>query len=101
MREKQWILLDNFKRKIYLKYEIKNLILKSIINNNYTKLIYKYYSSYNKSKITTTALISKQTNRCFKTGRKWGISKKTRYSRFVFRTESYNGNLPGYRRASW
>ena len=31
-RHKKWILLDNFKRKIFLKFIVKRLILKSIKN---------------------------------------------------------------------
>ena len=41
------------------------------------------------------------THRCAFSGRVWSVNRKTRYSRFLFRTESYDGNIPGCRRASW
>jgi small subunit ribosomal protein S14 len=99
--EKQLVLLDKFKRSIFIKYELKRLILKSGVKNNYIKNISKYYILYKKSKICRWSSIIQQTNRCFKSGRAWSVNKLTRYSRFVFRREAYSGNIPGFRRASW
>lgn len=101
MRQKQWNLIDNLKRKIFIKNELKTLLLKNVIKNNLIKNIYKYYAIFNKTKIKKSSSIIKQNNRCIRTGRQWSINKLTRYSRFVFRKESYIGNLPGFKRASW
>jgi len=101
MRSEQWILIDNFKRKIYIKYELKKILLKSMIKNNYLPVSRKYLILYRKTKLKRYSSITQQVNRCFKTGRQWSVNKLTRYSRFKFRTESYAGNLPGFSRASW
>jgi small subunit ribosomal protein S14 len=101
IRENRWKTLDNFKRKLFLKNELKKIILKSIINNTHLPISYRYFALYNKSKLLRLSSITQQKNKCVKTGRIWSTVKLTRYSRFLFRTESNNGNLPGFRRASW
>ena len=101
IREEQWKNLDNFKRKIFLKNELKRLILKSIIKNENLPNTYRYFALFNKNKLIRTSSHIQHQNRCVRTGRIWSISKLTQYSRFVFRTSSYNGNLPGFKRASW
>jgi len=101
MQEKQWILLDKLKRKFFIKYEIKKIILLSIKNNNNIPNYYKYYALYKKNKIIRWSNISQQTNRCIISGRGWSVNKISRYSRFIFRKESYCGNIPGFKKASW
>jgi len=101
IREKQWIMLDNFKRKIFLKYELKKTILNSIILNSKIPLSYRYIAYYQKIKLPRKSNKSLHGNRCTLTGRIWTVTKQTRLSRFTFRTQSYSGNLPGFRRASW
>lgn len=96
-----WKLTDNLKRKFFLKFELKKIILKSINYNTYLSLSYRYYSIYNYSKMNKWLSIIQQKNKCIKTGRVWSTEKHTKYSRFIFRTESYQGNIPGFRRASW
>jgi ribosomal protein S14 len=56
---------------------------------------------FNKSKLLRTGSIIQQKNKCVKTGRTWTTVKNTNYSRFLFRTESNKGNMPGFKRASW
>lgn len=101
IREYKWKVLDNFRRKLFLKTELKKLILKSIIKNTTLPLTYRYFALYNKSKLLRISSITQQKNKCVKTGRIWYKVKLVKYSRFLFRTESNNGNLPGFRRASW
>jgi small subunit ribosomal protein S14 len=100
-RELQWKMTDNLKRKLFLKFELKKIILKSIMQSPYLPWTHRYLALYNKSKLIRLSSITQQKNKCVKTGRVWSTVKKTRYSRFVFRTESYQGNLPGFQRASW
>ncbi len=101
IREHRWKFVDIFRRKLFLKNEIKKIILKSLIKNNNVPLSYRYYALYNKSKLYRFASISQQKNKCVETGRIWYTVKNTNYSRFFFRTESNTGNLPGFKRASW
>lgn len=101
IRENRWKTLDNYKRKLFLKNELKKILLKSIINNSQLPISYRYFALFNKSKLIRLSSITQQKNKCAKTGRVWSTVKLTKYSRFLFRTESNNGNLPGFRRASW
>jgi ribosomal protein S14 len=101
IRENRWKTIDNFKRKLFLKNEIKKVLLKSLIKNTHLPLCYRYFAFYNKSKLLRLSSITKQKNKCVITGRVWSTVRLTRYSRFFFRTESNNGNLPGFQRASW
>ncbi len=101
IRENRWKFIDIFRRKLFLKNELKKIILKSLIKNNNIPLSHRYYALYNKSKLYRFSSISQQKNKCVETGRIWSTVKKTNYSRFFFRTESNVGNLPGFKRASW
>ena len=101
IRESQWKLMDNFKRKLFLKNELKRLLLSGLLKNTHLPLAYRYLALWHKSKLIRTSSSTQQQNRCVKTGRIWYVLKTTQYSRFFFRTESYKGNLPGFKRASW
>ena len=101
IRENRWKTLDNYKRKLFLKNELKKILLNSIIKNKNISLFNRYLALFNKSKITRNSSLNQQKNRCFLTGRNWYIVKNTKMSRFVFRTESNNGNIAGFKRASW
>lgn len=68
-RQEQLKLLDNLRRKTFIKYEIKKKILRSIIKNTSLQNIYRYYAYFNFIKICRYSLITKQKNRCTVTGR--------------------------------
>ena len=100
-RHEKLILMDKYKRKLFLKFFIKRLLLKSIKNclltsNSKRYLAYMYL--IRNPRFTSSSAI---TNRCIKTGRVWSVNKKTNLSRFELRTHIYNSILPGFRRASW
>jgi small subunit ribosomal protein S14 len=101
IRENRWKMLDNFRRKLFLKNELKRFILKSIIKNTNIPITYRYFALYNKSKLSRSSSFNQHVNKCVRTGRVWSIIKNVNYSRFVFRVESNKGNLPGFKRASW
>jgi len=101
MKKKHLIYSDLLRRKIFIKLEIKQKILKSAEKTVFIPNTYRYLSLYFKSISPRRASIIQQVNRCFLTGRPWYVQKYTRYSRFKFRTESNQGNLPGFKRASW
>jgi ribosomal protein S14 len=42
-----------------------------------------------------------QVNRCYVSGRSWGVNKRTSTSRFVLRKKVYESLIPGCRRSSW
>lgn len=101
LRESQWKHMDIFRRKLFLKNEIKRIVLKGIIKNSKLPLSYRYLALFNKSKLFRSSSKTQHQNRCAKTGRIWGVNKYSHYSRFLFRTESYKGNIPGFGRSSW
>jgi len=100
-RYSQWIKLDKFRRHQFLKSEIKKKILKSIIKNTKISNFIRYYAFYNYTLCNRSSSVTQIRNRCVVYGRKWMIIQKTRTSRFVFRKDAYQGNLPGLRRDSW
>jgi len=100
-REFQWKLLDNYRRKLFLKNEIKNIFFKNIIVNSNLPLTYRYYAMFKRIKTIRFHSSTRVQNRCVITGRIWSINKFTKFSRFYFRTNTNYGNIPGFRRASW
>jgi small subunit ribosomal protein S14 len=101
IREQQWILLDNYRRKMFLKFELKRLILKSITKNETIPYTARYSALFQKNQLIRFSTIGAQRNRCVITGRVWNVLKKTKYSRFVFRNEAYDGHMPACRKATW
>jgi ribosomal protein S14 len=100
IREQQWNMLDNHRRKFYVKFEVKHKLCKSIMKNKQLPLSYRYLASLHRSSLPRIASVTKQVNRCVQTGRQYNILKKVQMSRFPFRFQSYNGTLPGVRRDS-
>jgi ribosomal protein S14 len=88
------------RRKIYVKYELKNKLFKSILKNRTVPLANRYAASYRRSTLPRKSSITKLVNRCIQTGRQYTVIHKVRLSRFPFRVQSYNGVLPGVRRHS-
>jgi hypothetical protein len=62
-------MLDNFKRKFFLKNEIKKIILKSLLKNKTLPQMHRYFALFNYSKIIRTSSQTQHQNRCVKTGR--------------------------------
>lgn len=100
-QEAKWKKIDNLKRKLFIKNEIKRKILKSIILNKNLPDIYRYFATWQKNKLIRISNANQFQNRCVKSGRIWSINKHTNYSRFILRNESYQGFIPGFNRASW
>ncbi len=100
-RHDLWKNVDSYKRKIFLKNEIKKQALKSIKKNHYLPYIYRNKAAFYLSNLPKIATISYLNNRCYVSGRSQSVDRKTRTSRFVFRSKIYASDLPGFRRASW
>lgn len=101
IREKKWIAMDKYRRQLFLKFELKRLLLKTITKNESNFYAVRMFSVYKKSILIRVSSKIEQRNRCVITGRVFNVLKKTKYSRFVFRLESYIGNMPGCKKASW
>lgn len=100
-RQKKWILLDNYRRQIYIKYKLKKTLLKSAKITKKSPLFRKYLYYINLIKLPNASSVSFINNRCTQEGRVWGTNKKTSLGRFTLRTSIYSSNIPGFRRASW
>lgn len=96
-----WKNVDNFKRKQFLKFEIKQLLLNSVKKNNYTSFNIRYRASFLQSKMFKNKSQNKVNNLCIISGRVKSVFKKTQYGRFVLRDRLYKAELPGFKRASW
>lgn len=99
--ELQWKMLDNYKRKNFLKNELKKKLLKTLLKNNKLPNSYRYLALWNFSKITRISSKTLHQNRCIVSGRNWYVLKNSFYSRFVLRNQVNFGNMPGFKRASW
>ena len=100
-RHSLWIYMDNIKRSYVLRNELKRLILKSTRKAKTTSYVKRYQSAYHFSSLPRTSSSVMLSNRCVISGRVWGVTKKSQYSRFIFRNEAYSSNIPGCKRASW
>jgi small subunit ribosomal protein S14 len=81
MRQKHDILKDFYFRKYYLKYEIKKLILKSILQTNSLPLTNKTAISLKYNSISRKTNICRQINKCMLTGRSKGVYQFINLSR--------------------
>lgn len=93
---------EKIKKKIYIKYEIKRIILKSIINNKNVKPIIRANAIYKLSKFINIATISKQKNNiCLKTGRIGGVYNLTSFSRHFMKRLFDKNDLQNIKINSW
>jgi len=92
--------IDKYRRRVFLKYELKRLVLKSVTKSESLPYAVRYFALYKRNHVLRFAAVIEQRNRCIVTGRVWNVLQKVRYSRFFFRTEAYHGNIPGCRKAS-
>lgn len=100
-RRLQWKVLDNLKRKLFLKTELKKKILKSFIKNTKIPNTYRYLAFWHFCKMRRITSKTHHQKRCVISGRIWYVLKNTSYSRFILRNQVNLGNLPGFKRASW
>lgn len=90
------------KKKLFIKFEIKKLILKSIINNKNTKPIIRANALYKLSKIANISTISKQKNNiCLKTGRMGGVYRQLNFSRHYIKKLFDKNDLQNIKIKNW
>lgn len=100
-RRQQWIKMDRYKRIMFVKFEFRRNLLKSIKVNKKIPYSLRYKASYylvNKPRFSSLSFSGK---RCILSGRLRGVNVTTGLTRFVFRSEANSSNLPGCGRASW
>lgn len=99
-RHDLWCSIDHFKRKMFLKNELKKQLLKAAKRNKYMSYVQRNKAAFHLSNLPKVASKTVINNRCVISGRSQSVDKKTRLSRFVFREKTYKSHLPGFRRAS-
>jgi small subunit ribosomal protein S14 len=92
---------DQKKRNLFAKYEVKRLVLKSIIRENTLSKNIKFHSVNELNKLPKNSSLSKIKNRCVLTGRAKGNYSKFKISRISFRELALKGLLPGVTKSSW
>jgi len=100
LRQRQWKLLDNFRRQFFLKTELKKKLLKSFIKTKYISYKYKVFLKLQLVKLKRNTSFTTHKNRCSVTGRVHNVLNKVQYSRFTFRKSANFGDLPGVSRLS-
>jgi len=100
-RGKKNIVRDQLKRLYYIKTELKNIILKSIIQNKNSKPIIRNYASYKKTLLSHKTSITSQNNVCLLRGRIRGVWKFSQLSRHAMIKLAIYGGLHNTKIKSW
>lgn len=96
-KKHQQILKNNIKNNITLKYEFKNIILKSIIQNKNLNYKIRIYAFLNLKKTT----IQKNKKVCLISGRHRGVNTKLNISRHNINYFAKLGILQNFKINSW
>ncbi len=101
LRSIRWPRKELNKKKLYKKYEIKKLVLKSLLNNFYYKKNYKLF--FNKLFYTfpIDSSTSKYRTYCMLQLQGKSIFRNFKLSRHMMRHCANNGLLIGYRKSSF
>jgi len=100
-RGKKNIVKDQLNRLNFLKTELKQTILKSIIQNKNTQPIIRGYALYKKTLLHRKNSISNQNNVCLLRGRVRGVWKFSQLSRHAMVKLAVYGGLQNTKIKSW
>ena len=92
---------DQKRRKLLLKYELKRLQLKSILNNISLSKEKRYDSVTKLNNLSRNSSKVRVRNRCILTGRGKAVYRFCRLSRIKMRELAARGLLPGVKKSSW
>ena len=92
---------DRKRRALVLKYELKRLKLKNIINSADLPMQVRWDATLKLAKLPRNSAKVRVKNRCLVTGRPHGVYRDFKVSRIVFRQLASNGQLAGIRKSSW
>nr|YP_009476636.1 ribosomal protein S14 [Chroomonas placoidea]AVM81129.1 ribosomal protein S14 [Chroomonas placoidea] len=90
------ILIDNKRRLLFKKNELKYISIKVGIRLNQKLKINSFLKP-----LTKNNTFSKIKNRCFITSRSKGLYKRLKVSRIKFREMALTGNYPGFTKNCW
>ena len=92
---------DQKRRILYAKYEIKRLLLKSMIRDLHLSKNIRFQSIQELNKFPRNSSASRIRNRCVQTGRAKSNYRIFKMSRITFRELALKGLLPGVTKSSW
>lgn len=101
LRSIRWPRKENKKRKLYKKFEIRKLVLKSLLNNFYYKYKYKLYFTNLFNKFPINSSISRYRTYCMLQLQGKSIFRFFKLSRHMVKYCANNGLLIGFRKSSF
>jgi ribosomal protein S14 len=101
LRSIRWPRKELQKRNLYKKFEIKKLVLKSLLNNFYYKYKYKLYFTKLFDKFPINSSISKYRTYCMLQLQGKSIFRFLKLSRHMVKYCVNNGLLIGYKKSSF
>lgn len=98
---KYLIIKDKKRRILVKKYELKRLVLKSIILDKTLNLSIRENSYNSLLKLKNDTALSRIKNRCIISGRSKSIFSKYKLSRFIFKMLFTSKQLSGFKHRIW
>ncbi len=89
------------KRKNYLNFEFKNIIIQSIIKNKLIKSSIRWYLNIHFLKKRKSVSKIKFKNSCVISGRSRSLYRFAKLSRLFLRDNQFVGHIPGLRKSYW
>lgn len=93
--KKSLLIRDKKRRELFKKYELRRLILKSLLCNEILNFTEKNCIRYLLNKMPKNSSSVRIRNRCILTGRGRGVIRKYRLSRIMLKKYSLLGYIPG------
>lgn len=100
-REEKNIMIDWIKKKLFLKNEIKSIIIKSIFQNRYIPNVKRCYMKVVNTRIKKKSSISSQKKRCVITGQSNSVYKNFEINRHVVKRFNNVGLIQGVTVKKW
>ena len=100
-REEKNIMIDWIKKKLFLKNEIKSIIIKSIFQNRYIPNVKRCYMKVVNTRVKKKSSISSQKKRCVITGQSNSVYKNFEINRHVVKRFNNVGLIQGVTVKKW
>lgn len=101
MRQKKNVFKDLILRKYFIKYELKKIILKSLLQNSNVSQLKKKIIQLQLSILHKKSNIAKQINKCILSGRSRGVYKFASISRHNIKYLNNLGFIQNIKIANW
>ncbi|KIW07827.1 uncharacterized protein PV09_01745 [Verruconis gallopava] len=95
------VIRDHTKRKVFEEYEMDRQALRYIVRNTSLPARMRAQAQLDLSQMHPYTRLTQINNRCIFGGRARGVFRDFRMSRYQFRMNALEGNLPGVKKASW